>query len=318
MTSKFIIFLVTIYGCLIAGYGSRFAFKRLQEKSRLLTRVFIIFLTPLITLNAFWSVELRGVQLLTMPLISVGVQALALLPGFLIAKFMHLNGREKGSFIACAMFSNTGPTLGVFLCFILFGDQGLYLASWFITLYLPFYYFVGFPMMSSISGEAEYRIVDALRDLISNPVSIVPISSMTLGLVLNLAGVARPESLNLFVTKFLTYLLTASFSFAIGLGLNFRKSFSYVKHSLWISCIKFVYNPLVSLLIMWALGYFQMSYRLPLKVVFVESFMPTAILAVVLSKIFRLNEDLANAAWILSTLIIVPIIPFIFFIQSVL
>ena len=313
MTSKFIIFLITIYGCLIVGYGSRFAFKRLREKSRILTRVFLIFLTPLITLNSFWSVELRGLQLLTMPLISVGVQALALLPGFLMSRLLQLRGKEKGSFIACSMFSNTGSTLGVFLCFILFGDQGLYLASWFITLYLPFYYFVGFPLMSSISGEGDYRIRDAFTDLVTNPVSIVPISSMILGLGLNLAGVARPPFLNLFVTKFLTYLLTASFSFAIGLGLNFNRSFKYVRHSLWISVIKFLYNPLTSLLMMWALGYFRMARRLPLQVVLVESFMPTAILAVVLSKIFRLNEDLANAAWILTTLLVVPFIPAIFY-----
>ena len=104
MTSKFIIFLITIYGCLIVGYGSRFAFKRLREKSRILTRVFLIFLTPLITLNSFWSVELRGLQLLTMPLISVGVQALALLPGFLMSRLLQLRGKEKGSFIACSMF----------------------------------------------------------------------------------------------------------------------------------------------------------------------------------------------------------------------
>ena len=318
MTSKFIIFLITIYGCLIVGYGSRFAFKGLREKSRTLTRIFLIFLTPLITLNSFWSVELRGVQLLTMPLISVGIQALALLPGFLISRLLHLNGEEKGSFIACSMFSNTGPTLGVFLCFILFGDQGLYLASWYITLYMPFYYFVGFPLMSSISGEGDYRVRDAFADLVTNPVSIVPISSMILGLSLNLAGVARPPLLNLLVTKFLTYLLTASFSFAIGMGLNFRQSFKYVKHSLWISVIKFLYNPLTSLLMMWALGYFRMAHRLPLQVVFVESFMPTAILAVVLSKIFRLNEDLANAAWILTTLLVVPIIPAVFYILNLL
>lgn len=318
MTSKFIIFLITIYGCLVLGYGSRFAFRGLREKSRALTRIFLIFLTPLITLNAFWSVELKGVQLLTMPLISVGVQALAMLPAYLMSRLLHLDGSEKGSFVACSMFSNTGPTLGVFLCFILFGDQGLYLASWFITLYTPFYYFVGFPLMSSISGEGDYRMRDAFRDLVSNPVSIVPISSMIIGLVLNLTGVRRPPELNLLVTKFLTYLLTASFSFAIGLGLNFRKSFRYAKHSLWISAIKFLYNPLISLLLMWALGYFRMANSLPLKVVFVESFMPTAILAVVLSKIFSLNEDLANAAWIMTTLIVVPFIPVIFYVQSLL
>ncbi len=316
MTSKFIIFLITIYGCLLLGYGARFGFPKLREKSRMLTRAFLIFLTPLITLNSFWSVELRGLQLLTMPLISVGVQALSLLPGILLSGLLHLNRKEKGSFVACSMFSNTGPTLGVFLCFILFGDQGLYLASWYITLYLPFYYFVGFSLMSSITGEGDSRLRDAFLDLVRNPVSIVPISSMCIGMGLNLAGVSRPVLLNLLVTKFLAYLLTASFSFAIALGLNFHRSLKYVKHSLWISLIKFVYNPLMSLLLMWALGYFRMANVLPLQVVFVESFMPTAILAVVLSKIFRLNEDLANAAWILTTLLIVPVIPAIFYIQG--
>jgi predicted permease len=140
------------------------------------------------------------------------------------------------------MFSNTGPTLGIFLCFILFGDQGLYLASWYITLYVPFYYFVGFPLMSDLSGEGDSRLRDAFLDLVRNPVSIVPISSMCIGLGLNLAGVSRPVLLNLLVTKFLAYLLTASFSFAIGLGLNFRRSLKYVRHSLWISLIKFVYR----------------------------------------------------------------------------
>ncbi len=318
MTSKFIIFLITIYGCLLLGYGARFVFPQLREKSRMLTRVFLIFLTPLITLNSFWSVELKGIQLFTMPLISVGVQSLSLFPAILLSRLLHLNKPEKGSFVACSMFSNTGPTLGVFLCFILYGDQGLYLASWFITLYVPYYYFVGFPLMSSISGEGDTKLHDAFLDLVRNPVSIVPISSMCIGMALNLSGAARPELLNLLVTRVLTYLITASFSFAIGLGLNFHRSLRYVRHSVWISLIKFLYNPLISMLLVWAFGYFRMEDVLPLQVVFVESFMPTAILAVVLSKIFRLNEDLANAAWILTTLLIVPVIPAIFFLQGLL
>jgi predicted permease len=52
-----------------------------------------------------------------------------------------------------------------------------------------------------------------------------------------------------------------------------------------------------------------MEDLLPAKVVLVESFMPTAIMAVLLVKIFRLNEDLANAAWILTTLLVIPVIP---------
>jgi predicted permease len=315
LTAKFILFLVTIYGFLLFGFAMRSFFSGLSEKSRTLTRIFLIFMTPLITLNSFWSVELKGALFLTLPLVSVGVQTLSLIPALLIAKALRLDRGERGSFISCAMFSNTGPTLGVFLCFILYGDQGLYLASWYITLYIPYYYLFGFPLMSTISGEREKKIRNALRELVSNPVSIVPIASMCIGVALNLAGFSRPEPLNFAVTRFLTYISSAGFSFAIGLGLNFRRSLLYIKHSLLISLIKFVYNPLTSILLLLTLGYFRSASTLPLKVAFVESFMPSAILAVVLSKIFRLNEDLANAAWILTTFLVVPFIPAIFYLQ---
>jgi predicted permease len=135
-------------------------------------------------------------------------------------------------------------------------------------------------------------------------------------MALNLAGVSRPEVLNLAVTRFITYLSTAGFSFAIGLGLDFRKSLRYVRHSLWVSMIKFLFNPLLSLFLVWIFGYFRLPEPLPLQVTFIESFMPTAILAVVLSKLFELNDDLANAAWILTTLILVPFIPLIIYLTG--
>jgi predicted permease len=91
-----------------------------------------------------------------------------------------------------------------------------------------------------------------------------------------------------------------------------------VRHSLWISLIKFLLNPVISLFLVWVLGYFGMHSTLPLRVAFVESFMPTAILAVVLSKLFRLNEDLANASWILTTILMVPLIPVIIWLQGLL
>jgi len=318
LTGKFVLFIITIYGFLLLGYGARSVFPRLSEWSRLLTRMFLIFITPIITLNSFWSINLRGVQYLSMPLISLGMQILSLIPALLLSRALKLSKDEKGSFVACAMFSNAGPTLGVFLCFILFGQEGLYLGSWYITLYIPCYYFVGFPLTSALSGGREFTVRDALLELAHNPVSIVPITSMCIGITMNLSGIPRPEVLNLAVTRVLAYLSTAGFSFAIGLGLNFKKSLRYVRHSLWISLIKFLFNPLISLALVWALGYFRMTNSVPLRVAFVESFMPTAILAVVLSKLFRLNEDLANAAWILTTFAVVPVIPVIIWLQSLL
>jgi predicted permease len=60
-------------------------------------------------------------------------------------------------------------------------------------------------------------------------------------------------------------------------------------------------------------GYSGLADPIPAKVIFIESFMPTAIFSVVLVKIFRLNEDLANSAWILTNLTVIPIIPLMAF-----
>jgi len=50
----------------------------------------------------------------------------------------------------------------------------------------------------------------------------------------------------------------------------------------------------------------------------IESFMPTAIMAVVLTKMFDLNDDLSNSAWFITTFLFIPLLPAVFYIQSLL
>ena len=57
---------------------------------------------------------------------------------------------------------------------------------------------------------------------------------------------------------------------------------------------------------------------LPSKVVMIESFMPTAIIAVVLTKIFDLNNDLSNAAWFTTTFLFIRFLPALFYVQKLL
>ena len=74
MTAQFVLFTITIYGFLLLGYGARSLLPPVAKWSRPLTRVFLIYITPLITLNSFWSIDLRNAQLLTLPLVSAGLQ----------------------------------------------------------------------------------------------------------------------------------------------------------------------------------------------------------------------------------------------------
>jgi len=309
LSARFIIFIVIIYGFLFSGYALKLCYRGLGAYSRELSRYIVIFLSPIITINALWSLEIQNARFASLPFLLAGMQLFAIIPALIIARLLKSTPGEKGSIIACSMFSNNGYTLGNFLCLLFFGDEGLYLGSWFIALFLPVYYLIGFPIASILSGKRKMGLKSALIELTRDPVSIVPISSMALGMLLNLSGLPRPAIVNTIASHYVTYILVACSSIAIGIGLNFTKSLKYVKHALFIALVKFCYTPLTGTLLLFLFGYLRMENSLPAEVVLLQSFMPSAIMAVILAKLFSLNSDLANAAWILTNLFVIPLIP---------
>ncbi len=316
MSVRFIFFLFIIYGSLLIGYGVRRLFPPSAGWSKKITLFILVFLTPLIILNAFWSLELADIHAKTLPLILVAVQTLTFIPALLLSRILRLDGKSAGSLVSCSVFSNIGFTIGGFLCFILYGDRGLYLASWYATLYLPYYYLIGFPLMGRISEGNHVTLLDAGRRLIGTPASLVPICVMCIGILLNISGVKRPEILNTVTTGYLSYVTVAGYSFAIGLGLNVLRSIKYIRHALFVALIKFAYIPLVTTGLLFLFGYHRMEDLLPFRIVFIESFMPSAIMGLVLIKVFDLNEDLGNAAWFLTTFLVIPVIPAMFYLQG--
>jgi len=288
----------------------------LSRLSKSLTKYLMIFLAPVVILNSFWSIDFTKGLIGFLPLAYIVIVNVTLIPAFLVAKMLKLNKLEKGSFISCTVFSNVGLTMGGIICFIFFGDQGLYMSSFYITLFIPHYYFVGFPLMSVFSKEKKVKLKQVAGELFSTPVSIVPISLMCAGLILNLTGIPRPQLLNQITTRLLVYIAVAGYSLAIGLGLSFSGSIKYIKHSLYISSIKFIFTPLIGLLVLIVMGFLRLDDPLPAKVIFVESFMPAAIMSILLVKVFNLNEDLSNASWILTNMIAVPMIPLLWVVQK--
>ena len=213
--------------------------------------------------------------------------------------------------LSCSLFSNVGVTLGGFLYYPFYGDRGLYLSSLYVALFTPYFYLVGFPLMSSYSSEKQITLKDAAVELATSPASIFPLASMALGLGLNLSGLRRPDLLNAVATRWLTYLSVVGNSFAIGLGFSLTRALRYVKHGLLVSLLKFVYSPLTGAGLIYLFGFHRMQDQILSKVILVESFMPVAIVSLVLVKVFRLNDDLANSSWVMSTFLVIPLIPLV-------
>ena len=128
------------------------------------------------------------------------------------------------------------------------------------------------------------------------------------GLILNLSGVSRPHAVDYIATKWLVFITVAGYSFTIGIGVNLKESMSYIKPALFASLIKFFYNPLAAYALLLSLGYFRGIDALPGRVVMIQSFMPAAIMSVVLVNLLDLNKGLANTVWFLTTMVVIPFV----------
>ncbi|MFW6181033.1 MAG: AEC family transporter, partial [Spirochaetota bacterium] len=150
-TGRLTTLLLAVYGSLLLGFLSRRMLERPARASGVLSRLFLLVTSPLVILNSLWSVRITDLHTAALPLIQVFLQFLSLIPALLAARALNADRGEKGAVISCSMFSNTGPTLGMVICYALFGDRGMYLGGWFIVLFSPVYYLVAFPLLSLFS-----------------------------------------------------------------------------------------------------------------------------------------------------------------------
>ena len=318
MISKFAIFVSLIYGFLLLGYLTKRKAGLGEKLSSTIMKSTIIFLEPVIICTAFWVLDLSDMNLLlTVPLTATLLSLLLLLPGRLISGLLGHHSQSRGAFLGCAMFSNVGMTLGGFLCFLFLGEPGFSISLLYTAYFIPFFFTIGYFVAGRYSPHPLQGWRGNLGDLFTNPIRIVPIAAMFLGLLLDFSGIKRPQIVGT-VGRDLIYLDVALYSFAIGLTVRVRKIAKYLRENLTLSALKFVLSPLIGVSIAYLLGCNRILDGLPLKVIFIQSCMPVAIFSLVLSRLLDLNQDLANSAWIFTTFAVLPLVPVIYLIVELL
>jgi hypothetical protein len=134
------------------------------------------------------------------------------------------------------------------------------------------------------------------------------VSAITLGGLLNLSDVQRPEFYATITSVFVP-IMTVLLMTSIGMAMKFHKIGSYLRECLSISLIKFVLVPVLVSLPAYFLGYGDIQNGLPLKVVLILSSMPVAFNALIPPSIYNLDLDLANSCWFFTTALLVVVLP---------
>lgn len=306
--TRFILIVGGIVAAMALGYLLRKK-DRLDEKHAgpLMFYSVIFGWTPVST-AVLWTLPLEW-SLITLPLIGMVIPIVLAPFGWLFAKFHQLDRSTAGTFIVTSGIANIGFTMGGFVCYCLFGMEGLgyanlFAASWAIP-YVGFYY----PLARSFGDPDSTLDIRFLLQTFFDLRSL-PVLGTVAGVILNLAKVPMPAFLTTFHMIDLLIILSILISFGI-VGLQLHLSHLARQKILHFSLavVKFVITPLLTVPILILAEYFL--GQLPVcarKVVYIQAFMPTAIFSVIIANLFHLDPRLAGVLFLVNTGIFLGIV----------
>lgn len=310
--NRILLTLLIIFASLAAGYIlAHLAAKRpaswqnrLDNLRRGLQSISIFGLLPFSAMLSLWGLPHPSADLLFLPLLGLVAYIWGGGTALFAARLLGMSRKETGSFYCCGTFTNLGA-VGALVCLLYLGENSIALVALYRLLEEIYYFGVSFPVARRYGQPSEKARARRLR---FDPVLLVIVAALGLGIALNLGGVRRAEFLGV-VASFSMLLATISFLVAIGLTLRISSLPRYWRAGIAICVIKFAAVPLVITPLAFFLGLGSIEGGLPLKAVCALSAMPVAMTALVPPSLFGLDVDLANSCWIYTTLGLVFVLP---------
>ena len=301
LTGKAALMLSVIVGALVLGYAGRKSGRVPEGWSTPITRNTMTFVQPIVLALMIWGLQAPGWKTSLLPFIA-GALMLAVWPvSWALARALKLEGARRGAFVLACMFSNVGLTYGAFVCYILLGEQGAVLGLIWCLAFSPMLFTVGMLIGRHHGREGTEPLHKMIRDTILDPQTRNVLVGFVIGGALFAFQVARPAWIGPLVGTLIP-VSTALYLIAIGLSLRLTAVVNYWRECVAVGAVKFLITPAIALGIAWLAGMWTAPDHTLLKVVFIQSTTPAAIMGLIVSRLFDLDQDLANATWLTSNL----------------
>lgn len=317
-------FLIISLG-LIAGYLIQLLDKKnylklpfpLKKIRKFLQKLAILFFISITYVGVYWAMDFSQLKLLFFPALGIVNLVLGGVIAVLVAGLVHMNNQDTGSFFCCGFFSNF-VGIGGLICFLFLGEEGYTLVPLYTFFIRIAFYTIGFPIAKyySLKAEQKERKAFNLKLIIKDDFVLFALASIIIGLSLNASGVVRPPIYTTVISFFIP-MSTLLLLISIGFSMEFNRVRQYLKESVFIAGIKFLIVPTFMVSIGFLLGYHQINDGLPLKVILILSSAPVAFHSLIPPSQYGLNLDLANSCWIFTTLILIILLPILFFLVNI-
>jgi len=302
--TRFLLFMACIVGAIALGYAARRTGVLDPSWARHIMSAAIVGCDAPIGWLAIWFLRVPpGVW--KVPTAGAVAGVLTCLAGLAVARWRRMPPETAAVFGLQGGMGNVGYTLGGAIAFALWGLQGLALEQMFCMMWPFFSFLFCFPIgrhyAEAAAGrrEAVSPAVYALRTLGRSLTDLrsLPLYTATLGLVLNLAGVAPPEAVRRAGVIDILMVVGILMQFGgVGMTVRARRLPAFWKPALGSAALKFLASPAVMLGVTLALG----LTGEPLYVCLLLAAMPTALYSVLMANLFGLERDLANTTFILT------------------
>ena len=257
-------------------------------------------LIPFATVNSFWTFPLNTGRYAFLPFIGAGSLMLGGAAALFYIKRFKPDPKQAGSIFTSCMFSNISA-LATFVAYTLLGEEGFACLQVFALFEQPLYFIVGFPLSNEIAKGALSNFRLRARMITEKPITLFPIGALIVGLALHASGLEKPEIFSS-VVRFLVPIITILFGLSLGLTLRITKVGKYRKEIIFVHLVKFVLVPVFVLSTGFLAGLADTAGGLPFKVLLIGGSIPVAFMAVVAPTIYGFDVDLANSAWLTTTL----------------
>lgn len=305
----FLYFTGLLYGCLLAGWLIRKKYPKAVGASKPLTKILLLGIESPSILLVYWGIKrsmfLGNIRISLAPILISLVMGTV---GIIVSGKLHSNRRFRGAFTMASMVSNNGMTLGGFICLLLLGTEALRLAQMYTLFLLPYVVTVLFTIARSINRTAKIGFIGGVKEAFRDPFMLFPLLAICVGIGLSMAEVPFPQELST-PLRVLVSMSVGGYSVSFGLSLNIRSFRTDFKTLVSMVPIKFVLGPLAGLGFAFLFGFTPQANPLAFKVILIQSMMPTAILSVIISKIYDLDDQIAISLWIFTTILLAAVFP---------
>ncbi len=302
---------VFTFGIIFSGFVlglflQRYLKQRSSVVSLVLTKVALMALIPFSVFVSLWQLSNIRTELLYLPFIGAGVIAAGTLVGIAVAKKNHLTPVQTGALVPVTALYNIGA-LGNLVLFITFGENGVAMMALFKLFEELTYFGLVFPYAKSKSQDEALKSTQN-KQVWKDPIFLIAICAISAGLLLNVAGIERPEfllSVSHWTIPVGTFLLIAS----VGLTFNLKGGKRWQKVALTATIARSVCAVLVVLVMLSLFNLWQVEGQLVAKVCLVLAVMPTAFMGTLPAVLYGLDKEVANTSWITSYFVSMVLTP---------